>query len=137
MGRPTTRETSNHLRHIRSNRKAEVSIECRCRIPFTPVLRRLCHAFEIKEYCNDPWTVILVDFLYYNLLFCEEQNFSPEQTSTFFSIMKCVFDFTFRQAGHDGNGADVAGIKESFNFFRSKVGCTSPNHDHLRCLLCR
>lgn len=87
------------------------------------VLRLLYGAFEIKEYCNDPWTVILVDFLYYNLLFCEEQNFRPEQTSTFFSIMKAVFDFTFRQPSVDGNGADVAGIKESFNFFKSKVGC--------------
>ena len=40
-------------------------------------------------------SAILVDFCFYNLLFCEEHNFTPEQASAFFAIMKRVFEHAF------------------------------------------
>jgi len=36
----------------------------------------------------------MVDFFFYNLIFCRETGLSHEETSAFFSIMKAVFEFS-------------------------------------------
>ena len=41
---------------------------------------------------NDSRYDIVSDFHVWNYAFCKEQRFSPEQTSTFLSIMKRVLD---------------------------------------------
>ena len=58
--------------------------------------RRLLSSFiGVKHYEDNARSAILVDFCYYNLLFCEENELTPEQTSAFFSIMKQVFEHAF------------------------------------------
>ena len=49
----------------------------------------------VRHYQDNSRSAILVDFCFYNLLFCEEHNFTPEQASAFFAIMKRVFEHAF------------------------------------------
>ena len=54
--------------------------------PFPP-FRLTAETCGIKHYHDNPRSAILVDFCYYSLMFCEENEFEKEQTSAFFSIM--------------------------------------------------
>ena len=84
-----------------------------------------CAAVKVEHYENNPWSGVLVDFLYYDLLFCEERGFSAEKTSAFFSIMKAVFDFTFKYVQEDeetvGGVVDPVSLEQSYAFFRAKA----------------
>jgi len=53
----------------------------------------------------------LVDFCYFNLMFCKENGLTLEQTSAFYSIMKKVFD-------HGIYNKDVA-AEESYGYFKA------------------
>jgi len=50
---------------------------------------------KVRHYQDNSRSAILVDFCFYNLLFCEEHLFNREQTSAFFSVMKSVFTDAF------------------------------------------
>ena len=84
----------------------------------------LCDAVQVKHYADNTWSGILVDFLYYNLLFCEEKKLTAEKTSAFFSIMKRVFEFTFRPELEPGNVDDYeerVAVEASFAFFKEQM----------------
>ena len=86
--------------------------------------RLLCETLAVKHYADNTWSGILVDFLYYNILFCEEKGLSPEKTSAFFTIMKRVFEFTFRPELEPGNVDDDVervGVDASFAFFKEQM----------------
>ena len=48
------------------------------------------------HYEDNPRSGIMVDFCLYNLMFCDEQGFTPEKKSAFFSVMKLVFEESFK-----------------------------------------
>ena len=86
--------------------------------------RLLCETLAVKHYADNTWSGILVDFLYYNILFCEEKGLTPEKTSAFFTIMKRVFEFTFRPELEPGNVDDDVervGVDASFAFFKEQM----------------
>lgn len=58
---------------------------------------------------------VVVDFLYHNLMFCEEHGLDAHETSQFFDIARRVFDFTF------GGGGEPVSIEKSFEYFKSLV----------------
>lgn len=57
---------------------------------------------------------IVIDFLYYNLVFCEDRGFDADKTLLYFTIVQRLFDFTF-------GGGPPKSIDESFQFFKSLV----------------
>ena len=78
----------------------------------------------VKHYQDNTWSGILVDFLYYNLLFCEGKGLTPEKTSAFFSIMKRVFEYTFRPELEPGNVDESearVSMEASFAFFKAQM----------------
>lgn len=77
-------------------------------------MRLLSSFIGVKHYEDNARSAILVDFCYYNLLFCEENELTPEQTSAFFSIMKQVFEHAFETK------EDVT-LEENYAFFKEKM----------------
>ncbi|GMI08243.1 hypothetical protein TrVE_jg10451 [Triparma verrucosa] len=75
-------------------------------------IRLTAETCGIKHYHDNPRSAILVDFCYYSLMFCEENEFEKEQTSAFFSIMLKVFKATV----DEGMSKDSA-----FSLFKSLV----------------
>ncbi|GMH70754.1 hypothetical protein TL16_g05487 [Triparma laevis f. inornata] len=75
-------------------------------------IRLTAETCGIKHYNDNPRSAILVDFCYYSLMFCEENEFEKEQTSAFFSIMLKVF----KASVDDGMDKDSA-----FSLFKSLV----------------
>ncbi|KAJ1446721.1 flagellar C1a complex subunit C1a-32-domain-containing protein [Pelagophyceae sp. CCMP2097] len=84
-------------------------------------LRLLCLALEIRHYVDNTASAVLVDFLYYALLFCEESAWPPEKTSALFSIMKAVFEFTFKNDATADFPQEDASREASFAFFKDKI----------------
>ena len=87
-------------------------------------IQLLCEAVAVKHYADNTWSGILVDFLYYSLLFCEERGMAPEKTSAFFSIMKRVFEYTFRPDLEPGNvhpAEPRIAMEDSFAFFKDQM----------------
>ena len=54
----------------------------------SPYFRELSRIFEISDYQEDLKSGVLVDLYYYTIQFCRENNFTQEQTSALFSIIK-------------------------------------------------
>lgn len=77
-------------------------------------LRLLSETMEVNHYDDNPRSEILVDFCLYNLMFCDENDFSAAKKSAFFSIMKRVFEHGFQSA-------DVVPMQQSLAFFKTQV----------------
>ena len=58
--------------------------------------RLLAKTMGFGHYEDNPRSGIMVDFCLYNLMFCDEQGFTPEKKSAFFSVMKLVFEESFK-----------------------------------------
>ncbi len=68
----------------------------RCHLIFS--CRELAQIFDIAEYREDLKAGILVDLYFYSIQFCRDNNFTQEQTSALFSIIKktheiCIGNF--------------------------------------------
>lgn len=50
---------------------------------------------EVQHYEDNPRSMIMVDFFYYNLLFAKMRGLSLDATSALFSILKMVFEAAF------------------------------------------
>ena len=50
--------------------------------------RELSRIFRISDYQEDLKSGVLIDLYYYTIQFCRENNFTQEQTSALFSIIK-------------------------------------------------
>lgn len=74
----------------------------------------LTQAMEMRHYGDNPRSGVLVDFYFYNLMFCEENNFSYLKKSALFSIMKEVFV-------HGFEGPTPVPPEESLEFLKRSV----------------
>lgn len=83
-------------------------------------IRRISDAVDVKHYADNSWSGVLVDFLYYGLMFAEERSLRPDQTSALFSILRKVFEFTFRPDS-DADGSPRIEMAESFAFFKDQM----------------
>lgn len=118
LERPLPRDARSDQHDSGSCRQAQVGRADPALFPTHQCTRLLCGALNVNRYSDDPWTCILVDFMYYNLMFCEEHGFLPEQTSAFFSIMKAVFEHTFQRCD---TGNKVLSMQESYGHFKRLV----------------
>ncbi len=56
------------------------------------IFRELAQIFHLDDYLENLKTGILVDLYYYTIQFSRDNQFSKEQTSAFFSILKKTHD---------------------------------------------
>ena len=70
----------------------------------------LTEAMNVKHYQDNSRSAILVDFLFYCLVFCDENGFSLPKKSALFSIMKLTFAHAFE-------GPESVSADESLAFF--------------------
>jgi hypothetical protein len=62
-----------------------------------------------------------VDFLLYNLMFCDENGFTVPKKSAFFSVMKQVFEHAFEEPASSSVQSQSVTRDESLNFFKAKI----------------
>jgi len=71
----------------------------------------------VTSYKSNSRIAIMVDFYYYNIMFCQENSFTDEQTSTFFAIMKLVFEFSVEESNnHDDAFSKFKALVLQHNF---------------------
>ncbi|RDD43205.1 Coiled-coil domain-containing protein 189 [Trichoplax sp. H2] len=79
----------------------------------------LAEMFNLRDYDKDLKMGIIIDLFYYTLQFAKENNFSQEQTSAFFSIVKRV---------HMANiDTPFGNIEAVYKYFKELLFCHSVN----------
>mmetsp|Transcript_54702 Transcript_54702/g.102422 ORF Transcript_54702/g.102422 Transcript_54702/m.102422 type:complete len:196 (-) Transcript_54702:358-945(-) len=85
-------------------------------------------AMGVRHYQDNPKSTIMVDFCFYNIMFCDENSFSIPKKSAFFSVMKQVFEHAF-EAEASSSSAEVLPVnrEESLEYFKAKILAHSVN----------
>mmetsp|Transcript_53885 Transcript_53885/g.108328 ORF Transcript_53885/g.108328 Transcript_53885/m.108328 type:complete len:147 (-) Transcript_53885:718-1158(-) len=85
-------------------------------------------AMGVRHYQDNPKSKIMVDFCFYNIMFCDENSFSIPKKSAFFSVMKQVFEHAF-EAEASSSSAEVLPVnrEESLEYFKAKILAHSVN----------
>ncbi|KAM6452836.1 cilia- and flagella-associated protein 119 isoform 1-T1 [Liasis olivaceus] len=79
--------------------------------------RLLSELFDLKDFESNPRSAILLDLYFYTIQFSQEQGFSREQTSAFFSIVKDVHEACVE--------TPLPNVEECYNYFSELVFCHS------------
>mmetsp|Transcript_42723 Transcript_42723/g.72746 ORF Transcript_42723/g.72746 Transcript_42723/m.72746 type:complete len:196 (-) Transcript_42723:346-933(-) len=85
-------------------------------------------AMGVRHYQDNPKSKIMVDFCFYNIMFCDENSFSIPKKSAFFSVMKQVFEHAFEAEASSSSAAVLpVNREESLEYFKAKILAHSVN----------
>ncbi|KAK3580792.1 hypothetical protein CHS0354_025131 [Potamilus streckersoni] len=79
----------------------------------------LADIFHLDDYKENLKTGIVMDLYYYTLQFARDNDFSKEQTSTFFSIIKKTHEVCIE--------TPFGNVDQTFNYFKELVLCHAVN----------
>ncbi|XP_059147121.1 cilia- and flagella-associated protein 119-like isoform X2 [Physella acuta] len=80
----------------------------------------LAEIFRLEGWKDNLKTGIIMDLYYYTLQFAREQGFSKEKQSTFFSIIKNIFEVCIE--------TPFGNLDHTFQYFKDLLHCHAVNH---------
>uniref|UniRef100_A0A8C0G724 Cilia and flagella associated protein 119 n=1 Tax=Chelonoidis abingdonii TaxID=106734 RepID=A0A8C0G724_CHEAB len=90
----------------------EIPHPCR---QWSPLHRVLAELFELQGWESDPRAAILLDLYFYTVQFSREHNFTREQSSTFFAIVKDTHEACVE--------TPLSNVEECYHYFTELLFC--------------